>query len=258
MFEPLIQSNLQYITSEEDVRRFIYSAQTPTKVSLNPIFRSILIGFIILGVAFIGINAPAFLTKSKFIVINDILSSQSKPISTPQIPLPGQNFANSAAISQPKLNIANNHIVIERIGLNAPINWGIEDNNDVIMKSLESGVSQLNNSVKPGEKGNIFIVGHSSNYVFAKGSYKAVFSLLPELVIGDKIAINYNNTIFNYTVTDKMTVSPNNISVKEKGDTAKLSLMTCVPLGTSLKRLVIIATPTDSNGTLSPQLPLVR
>jgi sortase (surface protein transpeptidase) len=55
-----------------------------------------------------------------------------------------------------------------------------------------------------------------------------------------------------------MTVSPNNISVKEKGDTAKLSLMTCVPLGTSLKRLVIIATPTNSNGTLSPQLPLVR
>lgn len=258
MFEPLLQSNANFISSEDDVRRlFRASKNVVNEKRSNGIFRLFLIIFIVLGLAFIAINAPAFLLKSKFILKNDILNNQISPISTPQIPLPGQSAGAIVKVDE-NSNVSNNHIVIERIGVDAPINWSVEDNNDIIMKSLVSGVSHLANTSKPGEKGNVFIVGHSSNYSFAKGDYKTVFALLPDLVIGDKINIKYNNTLYTYKVTKKSVVSPNDVTVKEVGATPKLTLMTCVPLGTSLKRQIIVAEPADNKGFIAPQLPQVK
>ena len=110
------------------------------------------------------------------------------------------------------------------------------DSND-ISKSL----AQLPGSALPGEKGNLFISGHSAlSQVFSLK--EAVFSKLPDLKKGDQIILETPGSKFVYEVTGFKVVSPNDLSVinapEEQG--RYVSLMTCVPPGLNFKRLVVL------------------
>ena len=225
MFEPLLQSNIQLITAEEDVRRYFGVGQKLLNTKrINVLFKIMVISALTVSIIFIALNAPAFWIKSKYILTNDIMNSNLYKDSPTNLPLPGQ-VASAAIVQETIPSLSNNYIYIDRIGVKAPINWGVTDNNDIIMSSLKNGVVNLDSTAKPGERGNVFIVGHSSNYSFAKGKYKTVFALLPELVIGDNILIQYNNNTLRYRVNEIKVVYPDDVSVKEKGKTPQLTLM---------------------------------
>lgn len=110
------------------------------------------------------------------------------------------------------------------------------DSND-ISKSL----AQLPGSALPGEKGNLFISGHSAlSQLFSLK--EAVFSKLPDLKKGDQIILETPGSKFVYEVTGFKVVSPNDVSVinapEEMG--RYVSLMTCVPPGLNFKRLIVL------------------
>jgi len=130
-------------------------------------------------------------------------------------------------------------LVIPKIKTNAPISWNVPQ--DQINQKLQDGVAQYEGTALPGATGNIFITGHSSYYIWAPGSYKDVFALLNQLHGGDKIYIQYNGAQFTYEVTGQVVVDPTDTSVLTQGNEKILSLMTCVPVGTNLQRLVITA-----------------
>lgn len=134
-----------------------------------------------------------------------------------------------------------NHLVIEKIGVDVPIIWDIPNTPADTEHNLKNGVIHLRGTALPGEEGNIFITGHSSDYFWSGGNYKEAFVLLDKLVVGDKIYINYNDTIYGYNVVDRKIVKPSDLSVLKQGDKNILSLMTCTPVGTALNRLVVIA-----------------
>lgn len=134
-----------------------------------------------------------------------------------------------------------NHLVIEKIGVDVPIMWDISNIPADTEHNLKNGVIHLRDTAKPGDEGNVFITGHSSDYFWSNGKYKEAFVLLDKLVVGDKIYINYNNVVYGYNVIDIKIVKPSNLSVLEQGEDKKLSLMTCTPVGTALNRLVVIA-----------------
>lgn len=139
----------------------------------------------------------------------------------------------------PPLATINNHLVIPKIGVDTPIEWNVSDNNT--LNALEKGVAHYQGTALPGELGNIFITGHSSYYLWAGGSYKQIFALLDKLQIGDRIYVNYQNVVFAYVVTGKKVVNPEDLSVLNQGNQKTLSLMTCVPVGTNLNRLIVSA-----------------
>ncbi|MCX6812733.1 MAG: sortase [Candidatus Berkelbacteria bacterium] len=139
-------------------------------------------------------------------------------------------------------NIANNSLSIPSINLGAPITFGVADNEKDILSSLKNGLIQLRGTAVPGEVGNIFITGHSSNFPWIKSDYNSVFALLDNVVIGDRILIKYQNQNYLYEIADKKIVPPSDTSVvNSHGDDSTLTLSTCTPVGTSLNRLIVLA-----------------
>jgi sortase A len=95
----------------------------------------------------------------------------------------------------------------------------------------------------PGKKGNLTIFGHSTLlWFYNPKDYKAIFSKLPELIRGDEIIITYDNITYAYKVVEMKVVAPDDFSVLDQNyDEIYLTLVTCVPPGTYLKRLAVKA-----------------
>jgi len=140
-------------------------------------------------------------------------------------------------------NLQNNHLLIPKINVDAPIIWNSEVDENTMLANLQKGVVHYQGTALPDEKGNVFITGHSSYYAWDKGKYKTVFALLPKLEKGDQIALAYQNKVYVYEVYEKIVVKPTDTWVLQSTGEPMLSLMTCVPLGTNLNRLIVRAKP---------------
>lgn len=142
-----------------------------------------------------------------------------------------------------------NRIIIPKLGKNVPLvdvpdYQGVSFDNleDKFMNELEKGIIRYPGTAKPGEEGNSFIFGHSSNYPWMKGDYNNVFALLDNLTFGDEIIVYYNQQKYVYVIREKKVVKPGNVSVMKREQGKKeLSLMTCWPVGTTLNRLLVFA-----------------
>lgn len=152
-------------------------------------------------------------------------------------------LADSVA-PQPLPNKA--HLVIDSIGVNAPIVFNVPADNNLVYQKLEDGVVHYGSSAKPGMTGTAVILGHSSAYPWYKGDYGAVFALLSKLKTGDRFYIQYEDNrtfvyemrqaiIFNPFANDKklenLEATPGNFVV----------LLSCYPVGTNYKRIAIQA-----------------
>lgn len=111
------------------------------------------------------------------------------------------------------------------------------DSNDLSKK-----LAHLPGTALPGEKGNVFISGHSALSQFFSMK-KATFSNLSDLKKGDEVLISAGGVEFKYRVLELKVVDPKETSVINPPDTSSryLTLMTCVPPGLNTKRLVVLA-----------------
>lgn len=144
-------------------------------------------------------------------------------------------ISNTSRTEIPPYNEFN--LIIPRIGLD----WAKVK---VDSRSFEENLAHLSGSALPGEKGNVFITGHSTLTQFYKpGNYKAVFSKLPDLEVGDDIIIDISGQQYKYIVEGLRTVDPKDTSIVNPPDQKGryLTLMTCVPPGFRTKRLVVLA-----------------
>lgn len=135
-------------------------------------------------------------------------------------------------------------IVIPKINANARIIPNIDPYNSQIYQSaLTKGVAHAKGTVFPGRNGNSFIFSHSSTNFYEAIRYNSAFYLLNKLEIGDEIYTYVNDQKFIYKVIGKELVNPDNVSfLNAKAETKTLTLMTCWPAGTTLKRLIVTAT----------------
>lgn len=144
-----------------------------------------------------------------------------------------------------------NTLMIPKIGVQAPIVFAKSRNQAEIDKLLLNGVVHYFDTAEPGEKGNVFITGHSSYYWWSDGKFNTVFSILDKLVVGDVINVNYGGQRYTYKVFDTKVVLPSDITVLSQDvgvlnhGTSVLSLMTCTPVGTNYRRLIVRANQID-------------
>ena len=144
-----------------------------------------------------------------------------------------------------------NRLVIPKLGKSVPLvnmstehiegeNWS--DLEKQIQDGLRQGVVHYPGTAAPGQTGNVFITGHSSYYPWDPGAYKDVFAVLGQLNVGDEYYVYYNQKKFTYVVREKFEVNPDNVNVLQQPHDKKIStLMTCTPVGTTLRRLIIRA-----------------
>jgi sortase A len=136
-------------------------------------------------------------------------------------------------------------IVIPKISANSKVVDNVDPYDaNAYQKALTKGVAHAQGTAYPGHAGNTFIFAHSSANWFIANRYNSVFYLLYKLEKGDKIEMYYKGKKYLYEVTVKKYVEPSDVSYLSSypsENTSILTLMTCWPPGTDLKRLIIQA-----------------
>ena len=136
-------------------------------------------------------------------------------------------------------------LIIPKINVDVPVVYGVGNDYNSQMKAMEKGVAHFAipgaNSV-PGQVGNTVLSGHSSNDWLDKGDYKFIFAQLSKLKKGDVFYANYKGKRYTYEVTKKEEVKPTEVSaLVYDTDKPVMTLITCTPLGTALRRLLVTA-----------------
>lgn len=93
-------------------------------------------------------------------------------------------------------------------------------------------------SSTPGKRGNTVIIGHRFDKLPPDPQ---TFFNLDQVKIGDKVVVSMSDKSINYTVIQTKIVDKNDKSVLEDSGDYRLTLITCTPLWTADKRLVVIA-----------------
>lgn len=134
-------------------------------------------------------------------------------------------------------------IVIPKIAANSPVIANVDPTDEKeYLKTLLKGVAHTKGTAFPGEGGHIFLFAHSTDYFWNVGTYNAVFYLLYKLDKGDEINLFYKGKRNVYKVIDKKIIDPSEVQyLTRKSDAEFLTLQTCWPLGTTLKRLLVFA-----------------
>jgi len=121
---------------------------------------------------------------------------------------------------------------------------GIKDATvEIAGEDLSKNLIQYKGTGLPGQIGNTVIFGHSVlPQFFNPKNYMTIFSTLPTLHEGDEIFVNYDGITYKYEVIEMFEVLPSEISVLgQRWDDSYLTLITCVPPGTYLRRLIVRA-----------------
>lgn len=228
---------LDQILSEKDLERVFYNKDhKKPKKYIRPILNILV--FILLCLLFYFIlNAKSFYLRTKFWYNTTYSNAPSQNIELAKVFETKNIDPKKAASLVPQID--NNSISIYTISANAPIVWNVKNTTSDVSSGLQKGVIHLTGTALPGQVGNVFITGHSSNYPWAKGNFSNVFSLLGKLVVGDLIQIRYEDKDFIYKVSGSKVVKSDDLSVLKQGNSSILSLMTCTPIGTSINRLII-------------------
>lgn len=107
-----------------------------------------------------------------------------------------------------------NYLYIPTLGIQAPINWGVSE--DDVSGMLSSGLVQYKVSALPDDaQGDIYIIGNTSGPIWSSSPYKTVFTLLDKVKPDHVVTIIYDNKIYSYRITEieylgnsKITITP--------------------------------------------------
>lgn len=215
---------------------------------------------VVLALGFAGlatyliIVGPSLWVKISYALDNIGKTNIAEPLISEQSLGGGIGGAVTNALNQPsftitappaiaELNLEDNMVVIPKIDVRAPVVWNSSSDESIMLANLSKGVAHYGFTSLPNEKqGNVFLTGHSSYYWWDRSPYKTVFALLDQLVPGDQIVVQFQSKIYLYQITGSKVVEPNEVDVAQATPEPRISLMTCVPVGTALRRLIIQGT----------------
>ncbi|MFH1841060.1 MAG: sortase [Candidatus Shapirobacteria bacterium] len=110
-------------------------------------------------------------------------------------------------------------------------------------KDLGKAMVHYSGTALPGQLGSAVIFCHSVlPQFFNPQNYKTICSTLPTLKKGDAVGVSFDGIEYRYRVYQMLEVPPEDVTVLEQHyDNSYLSLVTCVPPGTYLRRLIVRA-----------------
>lgn len=152
-------------------------------------------------------------------------------------------FNNDSPNKAPVISREEFEITIPEINLKAQVFPDIDPfNKTEYLKALSKGVAHAKDSALPGETGNVFIFAHSTDLPVNVTPLNAVFYLINKLKPGDEINLSYLSKNYKYIVEGTKIVNSKEVNYLQEISTGRtLTLMTCWPPGTTLKRLLIIS-----------------
>ena len=202
----------------------------------------IIIGLSLVGFVAVPILSYQFLTAPRFTPsVKPVPGDQaSSPVvlaeETPDYTRPLNWFPAAPRLPPRPSRITHYSLSIPKLGIeNVVVEVGGED--------LKENLIHYEGTAFPGQFGNTVIFGHSVlPQFFNPKNYLTIFSTLPTLAMGDEVLVDFDGVHYQYLVKEMIEVEPEDISILEQRyDNSCLTLITCVPPGTYLRRLAVYA-----------------
>ncbi len=201
----------------------------------------VLLGVVLVSFVIVPIASYQFLTAPKFSSPIEPISDKSSPPTvlaeeTPDYTQPINWFPTAPRLLPRPSRITHYTLSIPKLKIKeAIVEIGSED--------LKNSLIQYEGTAFPGQFGNTVIFGHSVlPQFFNPENYLTIFSTLPTLDLGDEILADFDGVHYRYLVKEMVEVEPEDISILEQRyDNSCLTLITCVPPGTYLRRLAVYA-----------------
>lgn len=190
-----------------------------------------LAGILMALVIFAGFNAPILMNKASYWLKTSRVNAQA----TSEV---HTEISNNVKADPSKPS----SIFIDKISVSAPIIYSEKEINEKSFQlALRNGVVHFPETALPGQNGNVVIFGHSSGAWWVPGNYKHVFTLLDKLSVNDIVTIEYQGITYKYKIKNTRIVMPTEVSVLNQTNFPTLTLITCYPVGTNEKRLIVEA-----------------
>ena len=108
---------------------------------------------------------------------------------------------------------------------------------------LTKSLVQFKETSTPGQPGSPVIIGHSTlPQFFNPNNYLTIFATLPTLKLGSDVFVSYAGVKYTYRISKMYEIKPSDVWILRQDYSQKsLKLITCVPPGTTIRRLVIEA-----------------
>lgn len=147
-------------------------------------------------------------------------------------------------------------MIIPKINVDAPIVMNVGPTNDEQLAAMSNGIAHVRYpgaSSEPGQAGNAVFSAHSSSDWTDSGAYKFIFVQLERLAVDDVVYINYGSKRYSYKVFETKVVEPKDTAaLNYTGAGPIITLITCTPLGTAEKRLLIFAKQVSPDPSSAP------
>jgi len=246
-----IRYHAQLLVAEAELRKKLYGSKHR---GMHETLKFGITTAVIFAFSFSVLNFSAYTKQASFWFANFRADILGEEVMLDKLEANINETATQQKVELPpilaEVSPADNRIVIPKFNVFAPIqeatnvdlkksNW--EEIEIQVQDALKSGVVHFPGSAEAGGRGNAFFTGHSSYYPWSDGKYKDVFALLPQIQVNDIVTIWENQKRYDYQVTEVKEVKPTETDVLQKTDDYRLTLMTCTPVGTSLRRLIVTA-----------------
>lgn len=207
----------------------------------------VIAGFIVLIIIGIGVASYPFwplinywINPPKNIELNqDAKNSDIDMATLPAVPADDNNGTNNNSDTSNNSSDATtytNLLIIPKIGVKIPIVEGTTES------TLNKGAWRLPETSTPDKGSNTVITGHRWMY---KPPSEKTFYLLDKLEVGDTFKITWNGKDYNYKVIGVSIVMPTDVWVLNPTQKSVVTLITCTPLFSISKRLIVKAELVD-------------
>jgi LPXTG-site transpeptidase (sortase) family protein len=229
---------------------FIYQAKTP-KIFFPQIFelmyskKRVVFYIVIVAISFVLVN----FTFNTFVNISASRNTFEEEVVPQDALIPTTKITKPKTTPKPKIKYSrkiddnayrNGNLSIPSIGAKAPIIW-VKKIKYVNYYHKYGVVRYPKTAVFGDGEGAILLSGHSSSPINVRGSYDRVFAKLNYLQPNDRIYVNYEGKKYVYKIYRKKIVWPSQVSFKEYKNQETLVLLSCWPVGTNARRILIEA-----------------
>lgn len=130
-------------------------------------------------------------------------------------------------------------LFIPSMGIRAPVFKASSWNDGEVGELLKSGIALL--PTETWLEGDHRVVTAHSSGTISMGDKRFLFATIHRLRPDEKIILYQNGKTYVYRVLEKKIVTPTDIGALPKGEKSTLTLVSCWPIGSDAKRILVIA-----------------
>lgn len=133
------------------------------------------------------------------------------------------------------------HLIVPRLGLNAPIIFPENRDLETLDDALTHGVVHYPGSALPNGTGGVFLFGHSTGLSVVHNRAFAIFNGLDRIRNGDTVRVRFGGREYWYQVTSVEAKTMDEAEIDISAGGRRLILVTCRTFGAKDDRTIVTA-----------------